>query len=46
MSEFNPNANQTLRKVVKLLTDHIVTVEGEADVGTTFSALLFDHSIF
>ena len=46
MSEFTPNANQALRKVVQLLSDHIVIVEGEADVGAAFSALPFDHLIF
>ena len=46
MSEFTFNANQALRKVVAPLADHIVIVEGEADVGAAFSALPFDHLIF
>ncbi len=46
MSEFTPHANQALRKVVEPLSDHIVIVEGEADVGALFSALSFDHLIF
>ena len=46
MSEFTPNANQVLRKVVEGLSDHIQIIEGEADVGAAFSALPFDHLIF
>ena len=46
MSEFTPNANEALRKVVAGLSDHIIIVEGEADVGAAFSALPFDHLIF
>lgn len=46
MSEFTPNTNQVLRKVVEPLARHIAIVEGEADVGAAFSALLFDHLIF
>ncbi len=46
MSEFTPNANQALRKIVTEISDHIVVVEGEADVGAAFSALPFDHLIF
>lgn len=46
MSEFTPNANQVLRKVVANLAEHIVIVEGQADVGAAFSALPFDHLIF
>jgi coniferyl-aldehyde dehydrogenase len=46
MSEFTPHANQALREIVKDLSEHIQIVEGEADVGATFSALPFDHLIF
>lgn len=46
MSEFTPNANKALRKVVENISDHIVIVEGEADVGEEFSSLPFDHLIF
>ncbi|MCG8323974.1 MAG: coniferyl aldehyde dehydrogenase [Thiotrichales bacterium] len=46
MSEFTPHANKALRKVVKNISEHIVIVEGEADVGAEFSALPFDHLIF
>lgn len=46
MSEFTPNANKALRKVIEGLTDHIMIVEGEANMGAAFSALPFDHLIF
>lgn len=46
MSEFTPNANQVLRKVVAPISEHVVIVEGEADMGAAFSALPFDHLIF
>lgn len=46
MSEFTPHANQALRKVIAPLAEHIVVVEGEADMGAAFSALPFDHMIF
>lgn len=46
MSEFTPNANAALRKIVESLSDHIQIVEGEAEVGAAFSALPFDHLIF
>ncbi|REL36738.1 coniferyl aldehyde dehydrogenase [Thalassotalea euphylliae] len=46
MSEFTPHANQALRKVVSVISDHISIIEGEADVGAAFSALPFDHLIF
>lgn len=46
MSEFTPNANQALRKVVEEISEHIQIIEGEADVGAAFSSLPFDHLIF
>jgi len=46
MSEFTPHANQTLRKVLKDVVDHIVIIEGESGVGAEFSALPFDHLMF
>ncbi len=46
MSEFTPNANKALRKVVQDISEHIIIVEGEANVGAEFSSLPFDHLIF
>ena len=46
LSEFTPNANQALRKVLEPISEHIVIAEGEAEVGAAFSALPFDHIIF
>lgn len=46
MSEFTPNANKAMRDVVSVISDHIVIVEGEAEMGAAFSALPFDHMIF
>lgn len=46
MSEFTPNTNIALRKVMEDLSDHIMIFEGEAEMGATFSKLPFDHLIF
>lgn len=46
MSEFTPNANQALRKIVADISEHVVVIEGEAEMGAAFSALPFDHMIF
>lgn len=46
MSEFTPNANKALKKVVAPIADHIKIIEGEAEVGAAFSALPFNHLIF
>lgn len=46
MSEFTPNANQVMKKVVACISDHVQIIEGEAEVGAAFSALPFDHMIF
>ena len=46
MSEFTPNANQILRKIVEPIPEHVLIVEGEAETGAAFSALPFDHLIF
>lgn len=46
MSEFTPNANKALRKVVEPIAEHVAIIEGEADIGAAFSALPFDHIIF
>ncbi|UTW45292.1 coniferyl aldehyde dehydrogenase [bacterium SCSIO 12696] len=46
MSEFTPNANKALRKVVDVISEHVVIIEGEAGIGAAFSALPFDHLIF
>lgn len=46
MSEFTPHTNRVLGKVVDRLSAHVVMIEGEAEMGTAFSALPFDHLIF
>ena len=46
MSEFTPNANKVLSKVVASISDHIKIIEGQANMGSAFSALPFDHLIF
>ncbi len=46
MSEFTPATNRTMRDVIEPISEHVVIVEGEADVGAAFSALPFDHLIF
>ncbi|USD66912.1 coniferyl aldehyde dehydrogenase [Vibrio sp. SCSIO 43136] len=46
MSEFTPNTNQVLRQVLKPLEDHIVLIEGEAEISSAFSRLKFDHLFF
>ena len=46
MSEFTPHTNEILRKVIAPLSDHIVIIEGGADVGAEFAKLPFDHLIF
>lgn len=46
MSEFTPNANKILKKIVEPISEHVVVVEGGPEVGAAFSALPFDHLIF
>lgn len=46
MSEFTPNTNLVLRKVIEDISDHIMIMEGEAEMGAAFSKLPFDHLIF
>ncbi len=46
LSEFTPNVNRVIRKVVEPIFEYIVIVEGEADVASAFSTLPFDHLIF
>ena len=46
MSEFTPHTNQALRKVIQPIAEHVVIIEGEADVGAAFAALPFNHLIF
>lgn len=46
MSEFTPNATQVLKKIVEPISDHVLIIEGEAEVGAAFSRLPFDHLIF
>ena len=36
MSEFTPNANQAMKKVVACISDHVQIIEGEAEVGAAF----------
>ena len=46
MSEFTPSVNKVLRSVVKVVSEHICIIEGDAEVGAAFSTLPFDHLIF
>lgn len=46
MSEFTPNANQAIKRIVEGVADHIKIIEGEAETGAAFSTLPFDHLIF
>ncbi|WP_461538567.1 coniferyl aldehyde dehydrogenase [Spongorhabdus nitratireducens] len=46
MSEFTPHANLALRTVLEPVSEHVLIVEGEAEVGAAFSSLPFDHLIF
>lgn len=46
MSEFTPNTNKALLEVTKVISEHVLVIEGEAETGAAFSALPFDHLIF
>lgn len=46
MSEFTPHTNQMIRKVVEPISEHVVIIEGEANMGAAFSAVPWDHLIF
>ena len=46
MSEFTPQSNQILRKVIEPISEHVAIVEGDADIGAKFAKLPFDHLIF
>ena len=45
-SEFTPNSNMMLRKVLSSISDYVTVIDGEAETGAAFSALPFDHLIF
>ncbi|WP_371377666.1 coniferyl aldehyde dehydrogenase [Thalassotalea aquiviva] len=46
LSEFTPNTNKALIKVVECISEDVLLIEGEADVGAAFSSLPFDHLLF
>ncbi|WP_394250029.1 coniferyl aldehyde dehydrogenase [Vibrio profundi] len=46
LSEHTPNTNQVLKQVFSGFSDHVVCVEGEADIASRFSALPFEHILF
>ena len=46
MSEFTPNANKVIKKVVEPISQHAIIIEGEVGMGAAFSTLPFDHLIF
>lgn len=46
LSEFTPNTNKALIKATECIKDHLVIIEGEAEIGAAFSDLNFDHLIF
>ncbi|GAL11942.1 aldehyde dehydrogenase [Vibrio astriarenae] len=46
LSEFTPKTNQVITKILSVLPEHILVIEGEAEVAAEFSALPFDHLLF
>lgn len=46
MSEFTPNINKVVKKIVEPISEHIAIIEGEAETGAAFSEIPFDHLIF
>lgn len=46
MSEFTPNINKVIKKIVEPISEHIQIIEGESEVGVAFSNLPFNHLIF
>ncbi|MBW3695868.1 coniferyl aldehyde dehydrogenase [Vibrio sp. T187] len=46
LSEHTPNTNGVLKSIFANFSDHVVCIEGEAEVAAEFSALPFDHLLF
>lgn len=46
LSEFTPETNKVISKILSVLNEHIVVIEGEAEVAAEFSRLPFDHLLF
>ncbi len=46
MSEFTPNTNRVLKKILGGIDEHVVFIEGEMEVSSAFSKLPFDHLFF
>lgn len=46
LSEFTPNINSVMQKILDDLSDHVQVVEGDSEVGAAFSRLQFDHLLF
>jgi coniferyl-aldehyde dehydrogenase len=46
LSEFTPNTNQVIKKLLKPLANDITVIEGESEVAQKFSSLKFDHLLF
>jgi len=46
LSEFTPNTNQIIKKLLSPLCDEIIVIEGESEVAQKFSSLKFDHLLF
>ena len=48
LSEFTPNNNMTLKRILAELFDEteVAVIEGEAEVAAEFSTLTFDHLLF
>lgn len=46
LSEFTPDTNKVLRKILEPFSEHVKVVEGEAQVASKFSELAFDHLLF
>ncbi|QIA63207.1 aldehyde dehydrogenase family protein [Vibrio astriarenae] len=46
LSEFTPKTNQVITKILSVLPEHILVIEGAAEVAAEFSALPFDHLLF
>lgn len=46
MSEFTPKTNLALKKMLESVSEHIVLIEGEADIAAEFTKLPFNHILF
>jgi len=46
MSEFTPKTNQVIQQIFEPLSDHVVIIQGERDIGEAFSKLPFHHLVF